>query len=126
MIPDEVFVASTAGTSFIDAGKLEPDRFALGGVVRDLLKTIDPEARIVNVDFEKCLTVIRLSREALETSRRYARETGQMGEDLVRRLEELRRRRIEERKTLGLYDFYSYDPCEAGIPEGGKESERYL
>jgi superfamily II DNA or RNA helicase len=120
VIPDEAFVARTAEAmpGFIDAGKLEPDRFAVSGAVRDLLKAIDPEASLVNVGFEKCLTVIRLPREALETSRRYARETEQIGEDLVRKL--------EERKTLGLYDFYSYDPSETGIAGGSRESERYI
>jgi len=128
VIPDEAFVARTVEgiQEFIEAGKLEPEKFAVSGALRDLLKAIDPEVNLASVDFEKHLTVIRLPREALETSRSYARETGQIGEDLVRKLEELRGRRVEERKTLGKYDFYSYEPSEAKIPEGRRGSERYI
>jgi len=128
VIPDEAFVARTAESAleFIDAGRLEPDSFTINGAVRDLLKAIDPEASLVSVSFENCLTVIRLPREPLETSRTYAKETGQSGEDLVRKLEELKGRKVEERKTLGLYDFYSYEPSEAGMPEGERRGERYI
>jgi hypothetical protein len=48
------------------------------------------------------------------TLRRLAR----WGEDLVRRLEEFRGVSVVERKTLGSYDFYTYDPSESNQPEG--------
>jgi len=128
VIPDEAFVVRMGEETlnFIEAGKLEPDRFAVSGAVRDLLKAIDPELNLANVSFEKCVTVVRLPKEALETSRRYSKEVGQGGEDLVRKLEAFRGRMVEEKKTLGFYDFYTYEPSEAKMPEGKRWSERYI
>jgi len=96
------------------------------GLVRDLLKSINPEVGIMSATFEKFFTIVKLPQEALATSRKYSKETGQMGEDLVRRLEEFRGVSVVERKTLGSYDFYTYDPSESSQPEGRRESERYI
>jgi superfamily II DNA or RNA helicase len=124
IIPDEAYVSK--GSEMLEARRLEPSSTGVRGLVRDLLKSINPEAGIMSVTFEKFFTIVKLPQEALATSRRYSKETGQMGEDLVRRLEEFRGASVVERKTLGSYDFYTYDPSESNQPEGKRESERYI
>jgi superfamily II DNA or RNA helicase len=124
IIPDEAYVSK--GSEMLEARRLEPSSTGVRGLVRDLLKSINPEAGIMSVTFEKFFTIVKLPQEALATSRRYSKETGQMGEDLVKRLEEFRGASVVERKTLGSYDFYTYDPSESNQPEGKRESERYI
>jgi superfamily II DNA or RNA helicase len=124
IIPDEAYVSK--GSEILEARRLEPSSTGVRGLVRDLLKSINPEAGIMSVTFEKFFTIVKLPQEALATSRRYSKETGQMGEDLVKRLEEFRGASVVERKTLGSYDFYTYDPSESNQPEGKRESERYI
>jgi len=124
IIPDEAYVSK--GSEILEARRLEPSSVGVRGLVRDLLKSINPEAGIMSVTFEKFFTIVKLPQEALATSRRYSKETGQMGEDLVKRLEEFRGASVVERKTLGSYDFYTYDPSESNQPEGKRESERYI
>jgi superfamily II DNA or RNA helicase len=124
IIPDEAYVSK--GSEMLEARRLEPSSVGVRGLVRDLLKSINPEVGIMSVTFEKFFTIVKLPQEALATSRRYSKETGQMGEDLVKRLEEFRGASVVERKTLGSYDFYTYDPSESSQPEGKRESERYI
>jgi superfamily II DNA or RNA helicase len=124
IIPDEAYVSK--GSEILEARRLEPSSTGVRGLVRDLLKSINPEAGIMSVTFEKFFTIVKLPQEALATSRKYSKETGQMGEDLVKRLEEFRGVSVVERKTLGSYDFYTYDPSESSQPEGKRESERYI
>jgi superfamily II DNA or RNA helicase len=124
IIPDEAYVSK--GSEMLEARRLEPSSVGVRGLVRDLLKSINPEVGVMSVTFEKFFTIVKLPQEALATSRKYSKETGQMGEDLVKRLEEFRGVSVVERKTLGSYDFYTYDPSESSQPEGKRESERYI
>jgi len=106
-------------------GLTEPDRITIEGYVRDFLTKIGKPA-IRKVDFDVYLRIIRVPISALETSKNYSRSVGQTAEDIVKRIEESNGRIVEERKTLGIYDFYSYDPSEKERPEGMRESERYI
>lgn len=124
LVPDEVCIFPDE-FNLSSPSIYEPDEVTKNLSVSEFISRLrKPE--IKNIHFEKYLRIIYVPSGAFETSREYAKSVGQIAEDIVKNMENCRKRCVEERKTLGKYDFYSFDSRESEKPEGSRESERYI
>ena len=121
--PDEVYTRET----------LEPSIYAVKSKLTEVLNTLilpyrdygfDVEIRDVKINI--LCRILHLSEEALLSSKDYAVRVGFSAEEFAREYECARGYRVEHRQTLRSYDFYSFKEDEECLPEGRRESERYI
>ncbi|MCS7144691.1 MAG: helicase-related protein [Archaeoglobaceae archaeon] len=113
IVPDEIH------------GLREPDVFVIKKHIVDFIKKIRA-VPINKTDFKKFFTMVYVPISTGSTSKQYINIVGQEAEDIVRNLEEKKGRIVIERKTLGKYDFYSFEPLEKNKPEGSRDTERFI
>lgn len=123
ILPDEIFTKEA----------LMPSEYAVKNRLEDKLNPlIQPfrsygwniEIRSIKVNILS--KILKLSEETLSSSKNYTTLVGYSAEKFAEEYERSKGLRIENRQTLRLYDFYSFDPAEADKPEGARDSERYI
>lgn len=123
VVPDDVYTRET----------LQPSEFKVKGGLMNVLNTLLAPLReygfnvsVKHIEVDFICRILRLSSESLSSSSKYSANVGFTAEKFAEEYEKSRGRVFEERKTLREYDYYSYRKEEENLPEGRRESERYV